>query len=190
MLIELLPVEHAARTACFSQQSGSLYPAFGRQIRMGDDLKRSGDKSIRRQQSRGFAKLLVAARAAAAEIVVVHAGHVVMDERVAVQHFQRAGVVERLFRRSTAQFTRGQRQHGADAFAAAQQAVARGLGDLLVRGQKLITQLAQARFGQRRPGSKFCLVILVVHCTSSAWASRLASISSIWSLAASSVCLQ
>ena len=56
----------------------------GGQIRMGDDLKRGGDKGICRQQGRGFAKLLVAARAAAAEIVVVHTGHVVMHERGAV----------------------------------------------------------------------------------------------------------
>ena len=44
-----------------------------------------------------------------------------------MQHFQRTGVVKRLFRCRTAQLTRGQRQHGTDAFAAAQKAVARGL---------------------------------------------------------------
>ena len=106
------------------------------------------------------------------------------------QHFQRTGIVQRLFRRGAAQFTGGQRQHGADTFAAAQQAVAGGFCNFLVRGEKFIAQFAQALLGQGSPGGKLSLIVLVIHCTSSAFASRLASISLICSLAASSVCLQ
>ena len=52
------------------------------------------------------------------------------------------------------------------------------------------TPIAQALLGQGSPGGKLSLIVLVIHCTSSAFASRLASISLICSLAASSVCLQ
>ena len=190
MLVTFLPAEHTTGTPPFDQNGGCFYPALGGQVGVGDDLKCGGDQSIRRQQGRGFAKLLVAARATPAEIIVVHAGQVVVDERIAVQHFQRTGVVQRLFRRGAAQFTGGQRQHGADAFAAAQQTVAGGFCNFLVWGEKFIAQFAQALLGQSSPGGKLSLIVLVIHCTSSAFASRLASISSICSLAASSVCLQ
>ena len=53
-----------------------------------------------------------------------------MDQRVAVQHLQRAGVRQRLFCRGAGQLAGRQRQHRAHALAAAQQAVAGRLPDL------------------------------------------------------------
>ena len=47
---------------------------------MGKHLKRCRDQCVRGQQGRSLAKLFVAARASAAEIIVVHAGHIIVNE--------------------------------------------------------------------------------------------------------------
>ena len=86
-----------------------------------------------------------------------------MDERIAVQHFQRTGVVQRLFRRGAAQFTGSQRQHGADAFAAAQQAVTRCLADLGFYRQINIAQFVQALLRLLHKGFILLLITFLFH---------------------------
>ena len=152
MLVQLLAVEHAAVPAAFGPQLHGLNAALGRALCMGKDLKRCRDQCVRGQQGRSLAKLLVAARASAAEIIVVHAGHIIVNERVAVQHFQRTGIVQRIGSVGTGQLAGGQRQHGAHPFAAAQKAVARGLPQRRLLRQAFIAQRGPAVLGQTGPG--------------------------------------
>ena len=163
MLVQLLAVEHAAVPAASGQQLHGLNAALGRALCMSKDLKRCRDQCVRGQQGRSLAKLLVAARASAAEIIVVHAGHIIVNERVAVQHFQRTGIVQRIGSVGTGQLAGGQRQHGAHPFAAAQKAVARGLPQLRLLWQVFIAQRGQAFFGQTGPGGKLLLIFLMRH---------------------------
>ena len=69
MLVQLLAVEHAAVPAASGQQLHGLNAALGRALCMSKDLKRCRDQRVRGQQGRSLAKLLVAARASAAEII-------------------------------------------------------------------------------------------------------------------------
>ena len=65
---------------------------------------------------------------AAAELVVIHAGQIIVDEAVGVQHLDRAGNGHGFFHVAPRDAAELQHQHGADALAACQQTVAHGLG--------------------------------------------------------------
>ena len=80
MLVQLLTVEHTAVTAAPGEKPDCLNAAFGRQTGVGKHLKCCRDKGVTGQQGRSLAKLLMAAGAAPAEIIVVHAGHVIVNE--------------------------------------------------------------------------------------------------------------
>ena len=69
-----------------------------RALDLGGNLERNGQQRVTGQDGNAVAKNLVAGRAAAAEVVVVHAGEIVMDERIGVDAFDGAG--EREARRS------------------------------------------------------------------------------------------
>ena len=86
-----------------------------------------------------------------------------MNERVAVQHFQRTGIIQRVGGIGTAKLAGSQRQHGANPLAAAQQAVAGSLAQFRLLRQVSITQLRQVLLGQLRPGGKLLFVILSLH---------------------------
>ena len=63
----------------------------GQRFDVGDDIKRLGQQDITGQHGRGLAKCLVAGGLAPAQVVVVHAGQVVVDQRIAVQHLHGGG---------------------------------------------------------------------------------------------------
>ncbi len=91
-------------------------------------------------------------RAAAAEIVIVHGGQVVVDEGVAVDAFERRGGAERVGHRHREQPRRFDDDEGAEPFAAAERGVAHGgeqagrPGDLA--GKRLVgEELVEYRLG-------------------------------------------
>ena len=71
---------------------------------------------------------------AAAQIIVVHAGQVIVDQGVVVYQLQRTAVGQRQMPIDAAQAGKLQRQHRPDALAAGQQAVPDGLVQFLVGG--------------------------------------------------------
>ena len=93
----------------------------------------------------------VIGRASAAEIVIVHAGKVVMDKRVGVDALHGAGGGEGEGFRSSGSPGRGQAEDGAESFSAGQQAVAHGFvdeGGMGLGGDEAIERL----FHQRKTG--------------------------------------
>ena len=107
-----------------------------------------------------------------------------------MQHFQRAGIVERLRFIRTAKITGGQGQDGAHTFAAAQQAVPCRRADLFPGGQVSVAQLRQAFFRFMEPGAKTLPICFLRHTLSPVCFSSSVSISSILSFASSRACLQ
>ena len=127
LLVQFLTVQHAACAAACSKASCRPDTTLSTEIRVGNDLKSGGHKSVSSQQRGGFIELAMAARTPPAGVIIVHARQVVMDERITVQHFQCAGVVQGEHRILAGNSTGRQRKDRAHTFAAPQQAVAGSL---------------------------------------------------------------
>ena len=85
----------------------------------------------------------MARRLAAPQIVVVHGGQVVVDQRVRVQELQREARYQRDIIRFPDGLGRGEAEDGPDAFAPAEKAIAHGLvqaGWALRFGREIPTQ--------------------------------------------------
>jgi len=93
----------------------------------GDVLERERQERVAREQRRGLAERDVVGGSAAAERVVVHARHVVVDERRGVHHLDGAGHRDGRRRGTAHELARGDRQRGAEALAAREDGVAHGL---------------------------------------------------------------
>ena len=89
----------------------------------GDELESEGEQRVTRQERGGFVELLVRGRAAAAQVVVVHARQVVVNQRVGVDALQRDGGGEGIVFRAKA-VGHGEGQYGAQALAAAEERIA------------------------------------------------------------------
>ena len=84
-------------------------------------------QSVAGQHGHGFTVHLVVGRLSAAQIIVIHAGKIVMDQRVGMHHFHRASQRQRVLPMTAIQLAECQRQHGAHAFSARQETVAHGI---------------------------------------------------------------
>ena len=82
-----------------------------------------GQQGVARKDGGGFIEGLVAGGLPPAHAVVVHAGEIVVDEGIGVDHLQRAGVGKSRLRAAAAETAEFQQQHRADPLAAVQQAV-------------------------------------------------------------------
>ena len=79
----------ASRRNCnLAQQDCNI--VSGRGFRARDDLECNGQQSVSSEHSNPFAKDFVTGGATAPEIIVVHAGKIIMDEGVGVDAFERA----------------------------------------------------------------------------------------------------
>ena len=90
-------------------------------------FKRQGLQGIPRQQCDGLAIDLVAGRYAAAHVVVVHAGQVIVNERVGVQALDGTGIVNRILCRAATGFRRCEAEDRPQPFAAGEHAVSHRL---------------------------------------------------------------
>lgn len=93
-------------------------------IVFGEDDKRLGEQGIAGEQGRGFIELFVRGRTPPAEVIVVHAGQVVVDERVRVHAFEGHRCWQGRIAAGAAQFCGGEGEHGTKSFPTAQQTVA------------------------------------------------------------------
>ena len=120
-----------------------------------EDFKGEGLQSIARQKRRILSERLVVGGLAAAQVVVVHAGQVVVNQRVGVNHLDRAGKGQRRLRFAAAEGVECKHQHGAHALAARLQAVAHGLDQLSLAAVERRQITLQRVFDQCR--------IMVIH---------------------------
>ena len=84
---------------------------------IGDEAERLGQQRVPGQDRHGFPKHLVIGEAAAPEIVVVHGGQIVVDERIGVNHLECAGCGQNRLVGSPADIGCGKAEDGAQAFA-------------------------------------------------------------------------
>ena len=92
-----------------------------------------GEQGVARENGRGFVEGLVAGGMPTAQIVVVHGGQIVVNERVGVNHFKSCGKGQQGFGDVFgpvfgAGAGHGQAEHGPQSLASGKQAVAHGVG--------------------------------------------------------------
>ena len=92
-----------------------------------EEFEGVGEQGVAGEEGGGFVEGFVAGGATAAEVVVVHAGEVVVDQRVGVYALDGDGGGEGIESGRTGELRRGQKQDGAEAFAAGLKTVAHGL---------------------------------------------------------------
>ncbi len=125
--VNLLPGDHAKHTCLLREIAHGSHQSCrlggnGKQLR-----KAMRQQTVTRQNRRGFVKRLMTAGATAPQIVVIHSGQIIVNQRIGVQHFDSAGK-RQIFRQGllvhAGKALQGsQKQHRAQAFPARQQAV-------------------------------------------------------------------
>ncbi|MNN44175.1 hypothetical protein D3C81_1584530 [compost metagenome] len=116
------------------------------------------------QQGRRFIVGDVHGGLATAQGIVIHARHVIMHERIHVNHFQRASCAREDILIGIKQFTRRHHQQRAHAFAAAQERIAHGRVQLvrhdICRRQELVEPAFHAGLGALHPVAEGHAVLL------------------------------
>ncbi len=89
--IHHLATDHAGMTRSLRQTHNEIatHEGIAMRLRRTQQRKRMRQKRITREDRGGFIESLVHRRFAAAQIVVVHRGQIVMDERIGVNAFHR-----------------------------------------------------------------------------------------------------
>ena len=155
---------------------------YGLVTAIGDCFKGFGQEHISCQHGRCLPECLVAGGATAPQVIVVHAGQIIVDQRIAVQHFHRSAESSGRLRITAQHITDAEHQHGPDAFSAAQQAVPRRTAYLRFLRKKLRTGVFQRGRSLRQIHLILCFVIHQFSSRCSCMVCVIfASISSIWS---------
>src|SRR5713226_1184335 len=100
--------------------------AFGRSGGGGDSFKRQGQKSVAGENGDGFAEFFVASGFAAAEVIVVQRGQIIVDQGVRVDEFDGASRMKRGCDIASKDARRLETEDGANALASREDAVAHG----------------------------------------------------------------
>jgi hypothetical protein len=127
-----LAADHAVDGACGGGDFGEDGDAARRVDGCGGDgFERQGEERVARKYGCGFAEFFVTRGLAAAEVVVVEGGKVIVNQRVGVDEFDGAGGMQRgrnieskCGRKNTRSF---EAENRTNAFAASEDAVAHGL---------------------------------------------------------------
>ncbi len=126
--VEHLPADHAAEAGRLGEP-GDERDARARiriRRRIGEFLEGEGEQPVAGQDRRRLVEGTVDGGAPAPQVVVVHGRQVVMDQRIAVQAFDRAGGGQRLVGRNAEQAGALDGQERAQPLAAPERAVAHG----------------------------------------------------------------
>ena len=126
--VQILPAAHAVQSHGAGQDFGAGSLSVGRKIAAEDGAKGLGLEGVPRQDGGAFAIDHMVGRAAPAQIVIIHAGKIIMDQAVCMQHFNGAGHRQGRLHIAAGDAAELQHQNGADPLAAGQQAIAHGLG--------------------------------------------------------------
>jgi len=158
--VDGLSARHTEAAGCFGErgQHGDL--AFGGQSgRTAQYVEGLGLQRVADQEGSGFVVFHMAGRFAAPQAVVVHCGHVVVDQGIDVHHFNRRhGLFDGVLV-GIAQFGCGEHQERAQPFAAAEGNVTHGfvqrVRHLVFRRQETLQQQFGLRLGFLLPGFQF-----------------------------------
>src|SRR5579885_1696203 len=150
--IDHLPADHPGRTRGFGEishrlQNHGTWNAVG--CGGGEDLEGVGKEAVAAQRGHRLAEHLVAGGTAVPEVIVVHAGEVVVDERIVVNHLDGASKTHRPLRSAADRLARGERKDGAQALSAAEQTVAHRLEKTAVGSGRFGNHLGESAFNQR-----------------------------------------
>src|SRR5947209_2380113 len=140
--------------------------------RIGNDVECIGEQSVAGEDRRRLVEGTVRRRTAAAEIVVIHGGEIVVDERIAVDHLERRAGTQRALVLRAEESRRLDHQERPQPFAAAERRVAHRLEEArrshrFARQRIVRQQPIEHRFGRLRdiiePLPKFTPRRLVRH---------------------------
>ena len=148
--VDLLAAAHSVRAGVEGQPRGGAGPLFGVGVRFGQQAEGLDEQRVAGEDGGRLAEFLMVGRFAAAEIVVVHRGQVVVDEGRAVDQLYCGGEpvgqgrAERVGKRGG--------DEGTDALAAVQRGIAAGLVQLCRAavgrvGEEAVQQRVGARGG-------------------------------------------
>src|SRR6266704_5534731 len=85
----------------------------------------------------------------APQVIVIHRRQIIVNQRISVDHFQRAGALEQPFRRRSESLADGEQQRGPKTLAAGKQTPANGLMDRDRLARLGRNQMVQLRVNQR-----------------------------------------
>ena len=140
-----LPADHVARPGGLGQRRTTRRGHRRRLDLLGQHLEGQRQQGVAGQNGRGLVERLVAGGPAAPQIVVVHGRQIVVDQRIGVDHFDRAGGRHGRFDRPAARLGGQQHQHRPQPFARRQEAVAHRLAE------PRRAAVAQVESGRPRP---------------------------------------
>ena len=123
--IERLPSRHAARPGSTREAQNKLRSHFGVFMRrlIGHHVESERQKAVACKNGCRFVKSLVDGRASAPQIIIIHSRQIIVDERVAMHHFNRAGAAQHPLVRNAEQKSGLQGKKGPKALAAAKAGV-------------------------------------------------------------------
>ena len=98
-----------------------------RRLRTRNDFERDRQQRVAREDCDAVPENFVARRATSAEIVVVHAREIVVDERIGVDAFHRAGERQRVVDLAATRFGRSEAKNRPQTFSAREQTVSHRL---------------------------------------------------------------
>jgi hypothetical protein len=125
---ELTARQHAARPGSAGQGAAKLRPhgRVGMRIGFAQHQKSLGLQRIAGQYGGGFIKGAMHGGLAAAQIIIIHAGQIIMHQRIGVQHFNRRRHAQSRITRHAELRRAFQHQESAQSFAAADAGVTHG----------------------------------------------------------------
>ncbi len=97
-------------------------------------FKGHGQQGVPCQDGRSLVKSDMTGRLSPPEIIVVHGGQIVMDQRVGMNHFQGTGGGKGLFRGTADSLGTGQAKDGPESFSSGHQRIGHGLHESAWQG--------------------------------------------------------
>ena len=143
--------------------SKTFNPGTPNELRAGRDLEGNGEQGIARENGDAVAENFVTRRAATAEIVVIHARQIIVNERVGVDAFHGAGVRQRRRRFTSAGFGSGETKNGPEPFPAGKQTVAHRLVQRDRRHGRLRQEPIERAVDLFLPAGKVALQMRLAH---------------------------
>ena len=144
--IEHLTADHAVHAGVLAQNPDAAQRGLRRNVCLRSGLERRGQQTVAGELCRRLVERLVAGRTAAAQIVVVHARQIVVNERIGMDHFERTRERQGVFDVAAVQAAELEHDHRTQALAARH----RRLENAVVALMRLAREIAlERRLDQR-----------------------------------------
>ncbi len=121
-----LAADHPARSGGLGQNPDAF--GGGTRWRAGDKFEGERQQAVAREDGSRLVERAMTGRSAASQIVVIHRRKIVVDQGIRVNHLQRAGGRQSVFKGAPTGFGREQTEHGPEPLAAGERAISHRLG--------------------------------------------------------------